>query len=143
MLHDDARGAATGTKWLAVLATALQCTLLLGIAGCTATMLETFRAITDSGSSDPRLMARGMGQAMAPLVLTLFVSTLGMLVSVVMVAASSYRARWFYSASVASAIIHILAFPIGTAFGLAFLVLLLVKRREFKPAKEVDAATAP
>jgi hypothetical protein len=130
-------------KWLAALATAVQCTLLLGIASCTAKMVETFRAITASGSSDPQLMAQGIGQALVPVVLAVGFSTLGMLVSVVIIAASRYRARWFYSSSVASAIIHILTFPIGTAFGLAFLVLLIVKRREFRPAKEVDARAAP
>jgi hypothetical protein len=33
------------------------------------------------------------------------------------------------------AVVHILAFPFGTVFGLVFLVLLMVKRREFRRAQ--------
>ena len=117
----------------AIFATAVQCVLLVGIFFFVSGVLETFREITDSGESNPRVMAQGIGQAMVPIVVATSVSAFGILGSVVLIVASSYRARWFFRLSVALAIVHILAFPFGTAFGLAFLVLLLVKRREFRP----------
>jgi biopolymer transport protein ExbB len=44
---------------------------LLGLIGTVVGMIITFQAITESGSSDPRLMARGIGQAMIATVLGL------------------------------------------------------------------------
>ena len=118
-------------KWWAILATAVQCSVVVGLAFFVQDMIGTFRAITASGRSDPQLMAEGIGQAMVPVVLAVGVSTWGILGSVLIVAASKYRARWFYWASVSLAVLHIVAFPFGTVFGLAFLVLLIVKRAEF------------
>ena len=37
---------------------------LLGLIGTVIGMIITFQAITESGSSDPKLMANGIGQAM-------------------------------------------------------------------------------
>jgi biopolymer transport protein ExbB len=44
---------------------------LLGLIGTVIGMIITFHAITASGSSDPRLMAHGIGQAMIATVLGL------------------------------------------------------------------------
>ena len=130
-------------KWWAILATAVQCAVVVGLALFVVGMLSTFRAITASGRSNPQLMAEGIGQAMVPVVLAVGVSTWGILGSVLIVAASRYRARWFYWSSVALAALHVLAFPFGTLFGLAFLVLLIVKRAEFRlPAQGPSAIAA-
>jgi hypothetical protein len=118
--------------WCAVFATAVQCVLLVGIFFFILGMIETFREITASGESNPRVMAQGIAEAMVPVILAVGVSAFGILGSVVLIVASSYRARWFFRLSVTLAIVHILAFPLGTAYGIAFLVLLLVKRREFR-----------
>jgi biopolymer transport protein ExbB len=47
---------------------------LLGLIGTVVGMIITFQAITEAGSSDPRLMARGIGQAMIATVLGLGVA---------------------------------------------------------------------
>jgi len=44
---------------------------LLGLIGTVIGMIITFQAITESGSSDPKLMAQGIGQAMIATVLGL------------------------------------------------------------------------
>jgi biopolymer transport protein ExbB len=44
---------------------------LLGLIGTVIGMIITFRAIVSSGSSDPKIMARGIGQAMIATVLGL------------------------------------------------------------------------
>ena len=44
---------------------------LLGLVGTVIGMIITFQSITESGSSDPRLMANGIGQAMIATVLGL------------------------------------------------------------------------
>ena len=129
-------------KWWAILATAVQCSVVVGLAFFVQGMISTFRAITASGRSDPQLMAEGIGQAMVPVVLAVAVSIWGILGGVLIVAASNYRDRWFYWASVSLAVLHIVAFPFGTAFGLAFLVLLIVKRAEFRRAEPFAVAGA-
>jgi biopolymer transport protein ExbB len=47
---------------------------LLGLIGTVVGMIVTFQSITESGSSDPRLMANGIGIAMIATVLGLFVA---------------------------------------------------------------------
>jgi biopolymer transport protein ExbB len=47
---------------------------LLGLIGTVWGMILTFQSITESGSSDPRLMATGIGQAMIATVLGLFIA---------------------------------------------------------------------
>ena len=47
---------------------------LLGLIGTVVGMILTFQSITESGSSDPRLMANGIGVAMIATVLGLFVA---------------------------------------------------------------------
>jgi biopolymer transport protein ExbB len=44
---------------------------LLGLIGTVIGMIMTFQSITESGSSDPKLMANGIGQAMIATVLGL------------------------------------------------------------------------
>ena len=47
---------------------------LLGLIGTVVGMIETFQSITESGSSDPKLMAAGIGKAMIATVLGLFIA---------------------------------------------------------------------
>jgi biopolymer transport protein ExbB len=47
---------------------------LLGLIGTVMGMIETFQSITESGSSDPKLMAAGIGKAMIATVLGLFIA---------------------------------------------------------------------
>jgi biopolymer transport protein ExbB len=47
---------------------------LLGLIGTVVGMIVTFQSITESGTSDPKLMANGIGQAMIATVLGLFVA---------------------------------------------------------------------
>ena len=47
---------------------------LLGLIGTVLGMIETFQSITESGSSDPKLMAAGIGKAMIATVLGLFIA---------------------------------------------------------------------
>ena len=47
---------------------------LLGLVGTVIGMIITFQSITESGSSDPKLMASGIGQAMIATVLGLSIA---------------------------------------------------------------------
>ena len=56
---------------LATLGLAVAAGPLLGLIGTVVGMIITFQSITEAGSSDPRLMATGIGQAMIATVLGL------------------------------------------------------------------------
>jgi hypothetical protein len=136
----DTDSSSTVIRACAILATAVQCAVLVGLAAFVVLVTRVFQEITASGSSDPRVMAEGIGQAMIPVVLAIGISVWGILGSVLIVVASNYRARWFYWASVALAIVHILTIPFGTVFGLVFLVLLVVKRDKFRSERAAERA---
>jgi hypothetical protein len=133
-------------KWFAVLGTAVQCSLFVGIGFFVAGMLRTFQEITAAGTSDPRLMAEGVGQALVPVVLALGIGTWGVLISLVTANVSSYRSRWFFWFSAISAVayaalcatIYMVVLPAGTALGLVFVIFLVAKRHEFR-SKAQDA----
>jgi len=77
-------------------------------------------------------MAEGIGRALVPVVFWGAVGSHGLIVTVVTLVASPYRARWFFWSSAAFAVLYILLFPpVGTAVGAALLVLLAVRQREF------------
>jgi biopolymer transport protein ExbB len=61
---------------------------LLGLVGTVIGMIVTFQSITESGSSDPKLMANGIGQAMIATVLGL-----GIAIPLLFMNASSPRCR--------------------------------------------------
>ena len=128
-------------KWFAILGTAVQCSLLVGIAFFVAGMLKTFREITAGGVSDPELMTQGIGQALVPVVVALGVGVWGTFISLVTAIVSNYRSRWFFWSSAVFAVVYLIALPVGTMLGLAFLIFLIVKRREFRPrVEEVNVA---
>lgn len=128
----DTDSSTTVIRACAILATAVQCVVLVGLAAFVVMMTRVFQEITAAGSSDPRAMAQGIGEAFIPVVVAVGISVWGILGSVLIVTASNYRARWFYWASVALAIVHLLAIPFGTVYGVVFLVLLVIKRDKFR-----------
>jgi biopolymer transport protein ExbB len=58
-------------RFQAILRLAVAAGPLLGLIGTVVGMIVTFQSITESGSSDPKLMANGIGQAMIATVLGL------------------------------------------------------------------------
>ena len=120
-------------KSFAIFGTAVQCLLLVGIALFLAGMITTFREITAAGTSDPKLMAQGIGQALVPVVIALSVGVWGTFISLVTAIVSNYRSRWFFWWSAVFAVVYMIVLPLGTALGLAFLIFLVAKRHEFRP----------
>ena len=123
-------------KWFAIFGTAVQCLLLVGIAFFIAGMITTFQEITAAGTSDPKLMAEGIGEALVPVVVALGVGVWGTFISLVTAIVSSYRSRWFFWWSAAFAVVYMIVLPLGTALGLAFLIFLVAKRSEFRRRTE-------
>jgi len=129
-------------KWFAILGTAVQCSLVVGIALFIVDMVKTFQEITAAGTSDPKVMAKGIGLALVPVVLALGVGVWGTFISLVTAIASAYRSRWFFWWSAVFAVVYMVVLPLGTALGLAFLIFLVAKRREFQPSAEKSSVSA-
>jgi hypothetical protein len=127
----DLDGRTPRARAFALLGLVWQCALIYGIGRFVFLMAQTFIAITRSGSSDPKLMADGIGQALVPIIVWGSVGAFGLLVTVLTLAISHYRARWFFWSSAGFAVVYLLAFPMGTFLAIALIILLVAKRKEF------------
>ena len=76
-------------------------------------------------------MADAIGQALVPIIFWGSVGVFGLLVTVLTLAISSYRARWFFWSSVVYSVLYLLLLPIGTLTSIALIILLVAKRKEF------------
>ena len=108
-----------------------QSALLYGGARCIFLMIGSFQEITRSGSSDPRIMADGIGQALVPVIFWGAVGVFGLLVTLLTAIASRYRARWFFWSSAIFAALYLLFLPVGTVISITLIVFLIAKRAEF------------
>ena len=118
-------------KWFALLGTAIQASLFVGIGFFLWGALQTFREITAAGTSDPRFMAEGLGEALVPVVLALGIGGVGTFISFVTALVSKYRARWFFYWSLPFAIVQSFLFPNGTLAAVPWVIFLLMNRRQF------------
>ena len=75
-------------------------------------------------------------------VIGFIVGIIGLILITVSVAACRYRAEWFVWFLVVYGVLALSVFPVGTAFGVFFLVYFLTKRQEYlRPA--TDTLQAP
>ena len=72
-----------------------------------------------------------LGDGAVLLIIGLLVGIVGLVLLIIALTISRYRAEWFFWFSVIYGLILCAGFPIGTAFGIFFLVYCLTKRREF------------
>ena len=127
----DLDGRQRARRGFALLGLVWQSALIYGIGRFVYLTVQTFIAITRSGSSDPKLMAEGIGQALVPVIVWGSVGAFGLLVTVLTLAISSYRARWFFWSSVGFSVVYLLLLPMGTLLSIALIILLVAKRKEF------------
>jgi hypothetical protein len=122
-------------RWFAVVGLVFQCALIIGLLHFAILAVLALQAIIATGSSDPRILAEALGQAMIPLVLWGAAGVLGLSATVATLIFSKYRARWFYRCSWAFAVLYLLFVPVGTLIALALIAVLVIKRREFPRAR--------
>jgi hypothetical protein len=120
----------------AIVGLVLQSSIAVGLAQFVVRMFQTFREITESGNSDPQVMATGMGEALIPLVLWGTLGGVGLLTTLATVIASTYRARWFFRSSLVFAGVYFLFYPpIGSLIAIVLVIVLVAKRNEFSRAR--------
>jgi len=108
--------------------------VVAGLVSFYSTMVDLFQKIRQAGAGDPQLMAGEISQSLVPVVLT-NVLALPSIISIFLVLfISSYRSKYFYWFWVFISFTLIISIPVGTVFGLTLLVILFLKRNEFKNA---------
>ena len=127
---------------LAIAGVVCQVGPIIGLAGTVIGMMGAFDSMGKTpGMGDPTLISESIGHVLISTAIGLVVGFIGLILLTVSVTACRYRAEWFFWFLVVYGSVALLAFPVGTAFGIFFLVYCLTKRQEFL---KLDAnATTP
>jgi hypothetical protein len=104
---------------------------IVGIAIAIYQMIGVFQDVTLSGNGDPELMAGGISQSLVPMLLSMIAALPSILCIFLVLFLTTYRSKVFYRLWVLASIVLIVAFPIGTLFGLILGITLFIKRKEF------------
>jgi len=116
-------------KFLSVLGGVLQIPIIVYCFMGLFDIYQTFQSITLYGEGDPKVMAGGISAALSVVYVGAVISIPGFILSVVSLYISDYRNKWLFRYSVMVSIFWIVSFPVGTVFGLFYIVLVLVKRK--------------
>ena len=128
---------------LAIAGVVFQVGPIIGLAGTVVGMMRAFDSMgKTTGMGDPTRLSEPIGHVLISTAIGFIVEFLGLILLTVSVTACRYRAEWFFWFLVVYGSVALLAFPVGTAFGIFFLVYCLTKKQEFlRPA--TDATTPP
>lgn len=91
-----------------------------------------FEEVVINATTDPKFTAGRISASLVPLIFCLMFAIPGMLICIVLATTSPYRAPWFFWTSMFLSIVFVLVIPIGTIFGLPFLIFLISRRSEFR-----------
>ncbi len=130
-------------RYLAILGTACQLGSVVGLIGAMIGMANAFKTLGGTHSvSDPAVLSGGLGYSLFITAIGFFVGLIGLILLIIALTASRYRARWFFWFLVIYGVLLLFFFPSGTAFGLFFLVYCLTKTQEFlAPAPSLPPAS--
>ncbi len=94
-------------------------------------LLLNYRSMVDTAEGDPQLMSGLLSEQLVPLVLSLLVGLGGFLIAICAAGFGGYKTRWFFWALIASALIYLVAFPVGTVLSLVAAVVVFRNRTRF------------
>lgn len=92
-------------------------------------LLESTQPITLYAEGDPKVMSGEMSAVLARLMTGTLLALTGLIISFIALFISDYRNRFLFWYTILLSIFWILSFPIGTAFGIVYLAIILVKIR--------------
>ena len=116
---------------LAILGLLLQIGPLVGM-GCAMVSMVSFQdKLMVRGGVDQSALQLPLAQMFAPVIIGFAVGVVGAVLMVLALTVCRYRAEWFFWFVVVFGVLSLGAFPIGTGFGVFFLVYALTKRDEF------------
>ena len=116
---------------LALTGAFLQFGLLVGMAGTTIGMIRAFDALGHSGIADPKQLAASISTVLIATAVGLVISIVGFVLFGIAIFACGYRAPWCLFLLFVYGCLLVLAFPVGTIFGIVLLVYCHRHRPEF------------
>ena len=129
---------ATGRN-LAISGIVCQLGPMFGLATSMIGMLRAFNELGSTGIGDPSHLSQAIGQTLMGTMLGMLVGLVGVVLLIVSVTACRYRAEWFFWFLVIYGALALTVFPIGTPFGIFFLVYCLNKRDEFLNRSQITS----
>ena len=128
-------------KNLAIAGAVLQLGPVIGLAGTVLAMMAEFDAIGTRGVGDPSRLSVSIGHVLNSTLVGLIIGFIGLVLLTVSLVKCRYRAEWFFWFLVIYGGFALFAFPVGSAFGIFFLVYCLTKRHEFlQPIPDLSSA---
>ena len=125
---------ATAGRAFAILGTLVASALVIGVVAFCVNMVALYRAFPQLGVSEPKDLVPHLGKALVPVVAGASIGVFGLVTSLLTTLVSSFRSRWFFWSSLVLSFAYLFIPPFGTLAGIAFAVVLLLKRREFRAA---------
>ncbi|MCO7224124.1 hypothetical protein [Pleionea sp. CnH1-48] len=123
-------------KVLFIIGALLQLGIFYGTPAYIYSMYNAFQEITLNGNGDSQAMANMISSSLSHLVIGVIVAFPGLVLSSLALFISSYQNKFFKAYFLVASLFWILAFPVGTVFGLIFLIIVIVKGR--RNEKEVE-----
>lgn len=123
-------------KWLAILGTILVCCFPIGVISTIISLIELFEALQLVGVSDTKMISERMSFALVDTILGLVTAGLGAILLCISISFFKHRQPWVYRASLTSAIITLILFPLGTTIAIVIFVVLHRNKQEFFDRKE-------
>jgi hypothetical protein len=106
--------------------------VVAGLVSFFSSMTTVFKKIIETGADDPQLMAGAISQSLVPVVLTNILALPSIFGIFLVLFISSYRSKYFFWFWVFLSMALIISIPIGTLLGLSLIVILILKRKEFR-----------
>lgn len=121
-------------KYLAIIGACMQAGPLIGLIGTVIGMRQAFDNLGSSGVGDTAQLSNSIGTVLIATVIGIVVGLVGVVLIFVSLLRCRYRAAWFFWFLVIYGAISLLAFPVGTVIGIAFLVYSITNRSQFLAA---------
>ncbi|MGJ8654655.1 MAG: MotA/TolQ/ExbB proton channel family protein [Opitutaceae bacterium] len=109
----------------------LQLGPVFGMIGSVIGMVRAFNEIGTDGPGDPELLAEHISLALRTTAYGMIPALIGLVLLLVALFSSEYRAPWFFWFMVIYAVLSLLAFPIGTVIGIVILAYIIPRKKEF------------
>jgi len=119
-------------KKLAITGAVLQLGPLFGLIGTVIGMLSAFQTMGADGVGDSEALAGDISFALITTAIGLCIGLIGLVLMLIALFKSKYRALWFFWFLSVISILMLLRFPAGTIIGISLLIYLITHRNEFK-----------
>lgn len=94
-------------------------------------MQHAFSILGSAGVGDPKALSKDIGEVLQSCGIGFGMSLIGLVLICISLFALRYRAKWFFYFCVIYGFGLFLVFPLGTVFGLVFVIFCLTRKPEF------------